>query len=98
MPHGVVETLEVVDVDDGERQPPAPPIGAPPFQCERRVEPAAVGDTGERVDRCEALEQVARALELDMRPDARPDDRRPNRLRNVVDAPEVEAVRLVTAG
>ena len=47
----VVDALEVVEIDEQQRERVADSLGAPPFERELVVERAPVGKTGQRVGR-----------------------------------------------
>src|SRR5690606_9844336 len=63
VPLGVVERLEVIDVDHQEPDRRARPHGALPLPFERDLEGAAVGEAGQRVAGGEGLELAVGDLE-----------------------------------
>jgi hypothetical protein len=63
-PCASLKVLEVVDVDHDERQRPSVTQRAPPLRVQHLLEPAAVGDPGQRVELGELLELLVRLLEL----------------------------------
>ena len=70
MPDAIVDRLEVVDVEDDERQAPVVAVGAGAFARERLVEVAAVVQVCQRVEIGELAGLTEAACVVDRRPRA----------------------------
>lgn len=92
---GVVESLEVIDIDHDERQDVIRTPRAAPFQVKRLVEGASVGDAGQPIDLAEPFEQVTLTLEFQMRFHAQLDDGFLEGLGDVIDRAQRQSADLV---
>ncbi len=91
----IVVLLEVVDVDQRERQRLLYTASSAPSRGQIRVERAAILDARQAVQAGELLERVPMALQLQVGLDPRPDYDRPKGLGDVVDPPHFEGLDFV---
>ena len=89
----IVVLLEVIDIGQQHCERRSHPQIAPPFDPQRLVETAAVGNLRQPIDLAQLREMLLRLLELQVRVDSRASDPQIDRLGDVVDGAELEPMR-----
>ena len=80
----VIELFEIIDIDHGQREPPAVAHRAAPFAVEGFVELPAIGDASEAIDEGELPEPILSMLNFNVTFDSRDENLCMHRLGNEV--------------